>query len=215
MGRRALPRIDPSISTAEHLVELEALAAPLSVAALFGRSGPLEVEVGSGKGLFLSTAAAAHPDRLLLGIEIARRYAQFAAYRLARQQAPNAKVIHGDAAVLFRERLADQSVDAVHVYFPDPWWKARHRKRRVINPGFVENVARVLRPGGVFHFWTDVEEYFETACLMVAEHGRLAGGPDSAEAEGEDRSREDDRTHFERRMRLADQTVFRAVFRRP
>ena len=63
----------------------------------------------------------------------------------------------------------------MHTYFPDPWWKARHKKRRVLSEVFLKDVHRVLRPAGVFHFWTDVEEYFETTLEAVARVTRLVG----------------------------------------
>ena len=95
---------------------------------MFDRDAPLEIEVGSGKGLFLQSAASTNPDHNFLGIEIATKYARFAAARLARSGLPNAVMVHGDAQPIFAELLPDNSLAAVHVYFPDPWWKKRHRK---------------------------------------------------------------------------------------
>ncbi len=81
-------------------------------------------------------------------------------------------MIHGDAQRVFAEVLPEVSVAAVHVYFPDPWWKKRHRKRRVMNERFLRDVERVLIPGGALHFWTDVEEYFQTTLELIrGEHG--------------------------------------------
>ncbi|MEX0613133.1 MAG: methyltransferase domain-containing protein, partial [Pirellulales bacterium] len=133
MGRRALRKVDPALDLSRHLKSWDELPKPWDAAVLFGRVAPLEVEVGSGKGLFLQTAAAAMPERNFLGIEIAPKYARFAAARLARQALTNAVVIHGDAQRLFAELLPEDSLSAVHVYFPDPWWKKRHHKRRVLN----------------------------------------------------------------------------------
>jgi len=201
-------------------MELEALAMPLDAVGVFGRSAPLEIEVGSGKGLFLSAAAAADPEANYLGIEIMNKYARFIAARLANRELSNARIIHGDAQHFFRawddaqgvhhEWLADDSVRAVHVYFPDPWWKARHKKRRVMNDSFVQSVERVLVPGGRLHFWTDVEEYFETALETLREHTRLAG-PHAVQEKPADHDL-DYRTHFERRMRLHGEAVYRAEF---
>jgi tRNA (guanine-N7-)-methyltransferase len=173
----------------------------------------LEIEVGSGKGLFLLNASAAFPDRNFLGVEIARKYARFAAYRLAQHGRNNARVLAGDGRLLFRDLLPDRCAAAVHVYFPDPWWKARHRKRRVIEPQFVRDVARVLQIDGVFHFWTDVEEYYESACAEIEQLGLLEGPFPVAPAEAAHDM--DYRTHFERRMRRTEQPVFRSFFRLP
>jgi tRNA (guanine-N7-)-methyltransferase len=212
MGRRALRKLDPSLDLSRHLKVLDDLPRPWSSAAVFGRMAPLEIEVGSGKGLFLSSAAAAHLEHDFLGIELARKYALHAAARLARRSLDNARVVHGDALRVFGELLADDSVTAVHVYFPDPWWKARHKKRRVMNARFLRDVERTLRGGGVLHFWTDVQEYFETTLELVGETVELAGPFEVAERPAEHEL--DFRTHFERRMRLTGQPVYRAEFRK-
>ena len=162
MGRRALRKIDPTLDLSFHLRESDDLPDPWDAEALFGRQAPLEVEVGSGKGLFLQRAAEAFPDHNFLGIGVARKYARFSAARLARRKIPNAVMVHGDGLRLFRELLPDAALAAVHVYFPDPWWKARHKKRRVLNEPFLRDVVRTLVSGGRLHFWTAVEQYFAT-----------------------------------------------------
>ena len=213
MGRRALKAVDPTLDLADFLYTLDEVPAPLVAAEFFGREAPFEVEVGSGKGLFMQTAAALHPERNFLGIEMARKYARHAAARLAKRELTNGKMISGDGLRLFREFLTDESVDAVHVYFPDPWWKDRHRKRRVMKPEFLRDVQRVLIPGGSLHFWTDVEEYFQTTLEMIAAEVALEGPLEVAERPAEHDL--DYRTHFERRMRLHDEPVYRSEFRKP
>jgi len=213
MGRRGLRKIDPARDLAECLDELERVPQPLDAAEFFGHAAPLEVEMGSGKGLFLQAACEAHPERNFLGIEMARKYARFAAARLAKRELTNGKMIHGDGLRLFREHLTDASVAAVHVYFPDPWWKERHKKRRVMKPEFIEDIERVLIPGGTLHFWTDVEEYFETTLALIAVASSLEGPIEVAERPADHDL--DYQTHFERRMRLHDLPVFRVQFRKP
>ena len=212
MGRRALRKIDPELSLRDHLRELESVDCPFDANAFFGRRAPLEVEVGSGKGLFLNGAAGTHPDHDFVGIERARKYARFSAARIAKTQRSNALMIHGDGERFFREFLLSESVFAVHVYFPDPWWKKRHKKRRVLNRTFLANTERVLRADGCLHFWTDVEEYFRTTLELIAETTQLTGPFDVPEmAPGHDL---DYCTHFERRTRLHGQPVYRATFRK-
>ncbi|MCA9123004.1 MAG: tRNA (guanosine(46)-N7)-methyltransferase TrmB [Planctomycetaceae bacterium] len=213
MGRRALKAVDPSVDLSSYLYSLDELQTPLIAQDLFGRDAPLEVEVGSGKGLFMQTASATHPDRNFLGIEMARKYARHAAGRLAKRELTNGKMISGDGLRLFREFLTSDGVDAVHVYFPDPWWKDRHRKRRVMKPDFLKDIQRVLRPGGALHFWTDVEEYFQTTLVMIAAEVSLEGPLSVDERPAEHDL--DYRTHFERRMRLHDEPVYRSEFRKP
>ena len=120
----------------------------------------------------------------------------------------NGKLICADATRFFAEWLPDQCVAAVHVYFPDPWWKKRHKKRRVLNESFVQHVQRVLQREGTLHFWTDVQEYFEVTLELLASHTSLRGP--RLVAEGESQHDLDFRTHFERRCRQAGLPVFRS-----
>ena len=213
MGRRALRRIDPALDLSRWLKSYDNLRVPWDSAKLFGRRAPLEIDVGSGKGLFLLSASAVRAEVDYLGVELSGRYARHTAGRLAKGGITNALVIHGDATLLFRDLLPERSVAAVHVYFPDPWWKARHKKRRVMNDGFVRSVERALVPGGKLNFWTDVEEYFAATLDLLAQstflRGPLAVDPCPALADL------DYRTHFERRMRLSGRPVFRAMFGKP
>src|SRR5436190_21891878 len=167
MGRRALRKVDPALDLSRHYREADMLPAVFDEAALCERGAPLEVEVGSGKGFFLARTSATHPDRNFVGIEVARKYARYAAARLTKQQVSNAVIICGDALALFQRWFADASLAAVHIYFPDPWWKKRHKKRRVMNEQFLRDVERTLATGGRLHFWTDVEEYFQTALALI------------------------------------------------
>ena len=210
MGRRALRKPDPSLDLSHHLRTVENLPRPCTSETLFGNDAPLEIEVGSGKGLFMATASADHPQRNFLGIEVAGKYARFAAAKLAREKRANAIMAQGDALAVFSEMVPANSLAAVHVYFPDPWWKARHRKRRVMNEAFLRDVENTLVPGGRLHFWTDVEEYFQSALALVDEVSHLEGPLPVAERPAEHDL--DYRTHFERRMRKHGESVYRAEF---
>jgi tRNA (guanine-N7-)-methyltransferase len=212
MGRRALRKIDPALDLSRHLLLVDKLPPKFDAVELFGRAAPLEVEVGTGKGLFLTAACRTQPDHDFLGIEIAKKYAQYAAARLVRADLNNGKVISGDGLRLFREWFPANSLAAVHVYFPDPWWKARHKKRRVLNEFFLKDVERTLVPGGKLHFWTDVEEYFQTTLALIAETVKLAGPLPVVEKPAEHDL--DYRTHFERRTRKNAEPVYRAEFQK-
>jgi len=237
MPRGALPKFDPAVDFSTQLVPPERLA-PWNLERMFGRTGPLEVEIGSGKGLFLSQAGAACPDRLFLGIEVAQRYARFAAYRAAQAGLTNVRVVPSDVRPLLVDVLPTSGIEVLHVYFPDPWWKKRHHKRRIFQPDFVQHATRLLVPGGVVQLWTDVEEYFQRACEIVAAHSPLIGpepvldlslGPPApAEREDAPESPSSDslttagptaappfRTNRDRRVRLAGLTVYRGLFRKP
>ena len=213
MGRRALPKIDPAMDLSRHFRGVDELcAAPWDPAVLFGRTAPLEVEVGSGKGLFLQNASLGTPERDYLGVELAFRYARFTAARLAKRSLSNAVAVQGDALKLFREWIPNDALAAVHVYFPDPWWKARHHKRRVMNEGFLADVVRTLQSGGRLHFWTDVREYFVQSLELIA-RTTLVGPLEVPERPAEHDL--DFRTHFERRTRLHGEAVYRAEFVKP
>lgn len=212
MGRRALPKIDPALDLSAALRTLDELPRPFDAAGVFGREAPTELEVGSGKGLFLATAATAHPERNFLGTEVVPKYARFAAARCVKRELANVRVVAGDAMRLLAEWIPDASLAAIHAYFPDPWWKKRHHKRRVFKPSFVRDVERALVPGGSLHFWTDVEEYFRNAVELLTAETKLVGPLSVAE-----RSAEHDldyRTHFERRTRLSGLPVYRSEFRK-
>ena len=210
MGRRALRKIDPSLDLSHHLKTFDQLPNPWDTEVLFGRDAPLEVDVGSGKGLFMQSAATARPEHAFLGIEIAAKYARFCAARLAQQGLDNGIMVHGDAIRIFHALLSNESTAAVHIYFPDPWWKKRHRKRRVMTEPFLMDIVRVLVAGGRLHFWTDVQEYYdETLALIVAKTSLTTPFHVPEEQAEHDL---DYRTHFERRVRLTGEPVYRAEF---
>ncbi len=208
-----MSRSRPPIDVSSHLIEPGPSTEPATVigAAIFGNDRPVELEIGSGKGLFLANAARANPGHNFLGVELSRKYAWLAAARLVKLGIPNAKVWAGDARDVLARRLPDCSLRAIHVYFPDPWWKKRHKKRRVFTESLVAQIVRTLQPEGELHVATDVEEYFTiirdliTACRHFHEQPILV-------PEGPDHDR-DDLTNFERKYRLEGRPIYRAAFR--
>ncbi|MBR0224544.1 MAG: tRNA (guanosine(46)-N7)-methyltransferase TrmB [Thermoguttaceae bacterium] len=177
---------------------------------LFDRVAPLEFEIGSGKGLFISTTASANRARNFLGVEIAYRYALLSASRLAKRGAYNGVMMAADAAKVLREVIPLNSLTAAHIYFPDPWWKKAHRKRRIVRPDVVEMIEARLIKGGRLNFWTDVKEYFDSGVEIIKTSTNLAGPFPVKERPAADSM--DFRTHFERRTRLNEQPVYRSFF---
>lgn len=185
---------------------------PLDWPALFANANPVELEVGCGKGMFLLAAARERPGVNFFGVEIARKYAQFVADRASQLGLTNVRVVRADAQRVLCEWVADCSISALHVYFPDPWWKRRHLKRRLFSERFVTHAARVLRPGGVLRLATDVQDYFRSMQETVANHLEFAPIVDS-----ETLAHANDvefMTHFERKYRKVGKPIWRANYRR-
>ncbi|MDZ4847949.1 MAG: tRNA (guanosine(46)-N7)-methyltransferase TrmB [Pirellulaceae bacterium] len=172
--------------------------------------GRIELEVGSGKGLFMIEAAARDPDTRFIGLELAVKYAELAQKRLEEQSIENGRFFACDAVEVVSRDVPDQRLSAVHVYFPDPWWKARHKKRRVLNDRMLKSIQRVLEPNGVLHFWTDVLDYYESTLELLAEVTTLVG-PRFVDEPVSTHSM-DYRTHFERRTRLNGLPVYRCQY---
>jgi tRNA (guanine-N7-)-methyltransferase len=182
----------------------------LSWPELFGNEHPVEIEVGFGKGLFLVTAGQAHPDTNYFGIEIVRKYQLFTATRLARRGLGNVRVTCTDARSFLRDRVPEGSVRTIHLYFPDPWWKTRHHKRRVFTAEFAAVCERVLRPGGQLLVVTDVEDYAAMVRQTVAGHTHLVEAEPPAE---HDPAHDMDYlTNHERKFRQQGKAIHRMGF---
>lgn len=188
-------------------------APPIIWRDLFGNDNPVEVEVGFGKGLFLATAATTNPTVNFFGIEIERKCQLYAATRLAKHQLPNVRLACADARVLLKDRVAPASVSVVHVYFPDPWWKARHRKRRVFTPEFAHTVGMILKRGGRLSVATDVEAYHGVMMQIVRDLGPAFRAL-PAQAATEPAHDMDYLTNFERKFRKEGRPIYRAAFER-
>jgi tRNA (guanine-N7-)-methyltransferase len=190
-----------------YLLPLADPPAPLDWSAVFGNDHPVELEVGFGKGLFLLNAALANPGVNFAGVEIVRKYQLFTATRMAKRALHNVRLACADGKLMLRDHVPAASLQAVHVYFPDPWWKKRHHKRRVFTPEFAALCQRALRPGGRLHVATDVEEYFGLVREALAPLDSLRELPPAPEEGGF-------RTNFERKAQEGSRPVHRAVYER-
>jgi tRNA (guanine-N7-)-methyltransferase len=132
---------------------------PIDARALFGRPGPLALEIGFGMGHALLAYAQANPHANCLGAEIYRPGIGALARALKDAELTNVRIFDGDARHLVRTLLADGTLSVAMIYFPDPWPKQRHHKRRLIEPRFVAQLARKLEPGGRLRVATDWEDY--------------------------------------------------------
>jgi tRNA (guanine-N7-)-methyltransferase len=139
----------------------EDLNCKIDLTKLIGRPGRTHIEIGSGKGTFLLNEAKSRPDENFLGIEWARKYYRYAVDRMGRWGLKNVRIIRTDATAFLTEHIQDNSVDIFHIYFPDPWPKKRHHKRRFICPTNLEQMIRCLKTSGEIRIATDHEDYFE------------------------------------------------------
>jgi tRNA (guanine-N7-)-methyltransferase len=141
----------------------------------------VEVEIGPGRGWFLIERAAAEPRAALLGLEVRRKWAAIVDGRLrARGFGERARVFAEDARDALPRLAPDASVRRVFVHFPDPWWKKRHAKRLLIQDGFLDDVARILEPGGELFVQTDVEPRARSYEELVGLDPRFYPGGDEA-----------------------------------
>jgi tRNA (guanine-N7-)-methyltransferase len=133
---------------------------------IFGRSGPVHVEIGSGKGSFLLSQSTHSPHINFLGIEWARKYCRYCIDRFGRRGINNVRMIRADAADFVSRIIPESSVVCFHVYFPDPWPKTRHQKRRFLSEGNIPHLYRCLSQEGTIRFVTDDAKYFESAVIL-------------------------------------------------
>jgi tRNA (guanine-N7-)-methyltransferase len=153
---------------------------------LFGRSAPLEVELGAGRGDFIIDYAAARPERDFLAVELAASVARVMAMRAGRRGLSNVRVARMDARTFINLMLPDASLSACHVYFPDPWLTLSQQKHRMFSPGFSRRLRRVLAPGAMVHVATDVEQYAAEMFAMLGDAGfrQVGAAPPGARLSG-------------------------------
>ncbi len=183
-------------------------AGPVDFAAVFGRTAPVEMEIGVGKGRFLLAAAAARPDRDFFGLEIEPEYAAISRLRAEKAGLANVRVERLDGKAFVLKRLSPGSLAALHVYFPDPWPKKRHHKRRLVDPAWAAAAARALEPGGLLRIASDHMEYFAVMDAVLSAEPLLAKVPEDetgAWSAG---------TNYEVKFVKSGRPIRKAVFRR-
>ena len=187
--------------------------APLDLAAVFGNDHPVTLEIGFGNGDSLAEMAAAAPERNFIGIEVHRPGVGHLLLKIEELGLTNLRVMRKDAVQVLGHALPPASLDRVQLFFPDPWHKKRHHKRRILQPEFIRLLARVIRPGGQFHAATDWQDYAEHMLAVLTAADDLfenAAGP------GNYTPRPDYRplTKFEQRGHRLGHGVWDLVFRR-
>ena len=179
---------------------------------IFGRSSPVHIEIGSGKAAFLLNQAMVQPQVNFLGIEWAGKYYRYAVDRIGRWGLMNVRIIRTDAAAFLADFIPDNSIDCFHIYFPDPWPKKRHHKRRFFCPANLEQLIRALKTDGNLKITTDDTEYFQLITeLLEANKDRLEPTefvPTAGAKDGEWVG-----TNFERKYLKEQRPIFRLAVR--
>jgi tRNA (guanine-N7-)-methyltransferase len=204
----ARPETGSPLAPAVLLPGEEPGAGPLDLALLFGRAAPAELEIGTGKGRFLLAEAAAHPERNYLGLELHTDYARIARERAKKRGLANVRVERVEAKAFVALRLAPSSLARMHVFFPDPWPKKRHHKRRLFDAAFAAAAARALEPGSLLRVASDHEEYFASILETLGREPALARVPDAEAGDwlcG---------TNYEAKFLAEGRPIGRALFRR-
>ena len=173
--------------------------------AVFERPAPVEVEIGCGDGALLLALAGRHPERNYLGLERSPAKARRLAERVARAAAPNVRTLQADAGCLVTSILPAASVAAYHVYFPDPWPKRGHARRRIFTTPFVAGLARTLVSDGSLYFATDVHGYAGVARACIVADGAFVEIAVNGDHPGL-------QTSFARKYRVAGRPLYPYLF---
>jgi tRNA (guanine-N7-)-methyltransferase len=180
----------------------------LDFASIFGRVAPVVVEIGFGMGETTAAIAAAHPGRDYLAIEVHSPGVGSLLKQMEEKGLTNIRIVPHDAAEVLRDMVPRESIDGIHIFFPDPWPKKRHHKRRLLQPGFAALAAERLKPGGYLHVATDWQDYAEQALEVLGAVPRLANTTDGFAPRPEARPL----TKFERRGRNLGHGVWDLLF---
>jgi len=166
---------------------------------------PLEIDVGCGKGGFLLWAAGTHPETNYLGVERQLVRLRKVDKKILTRKLPNVRLLRIEAGYLVSKLIPSRSVDAYHIFFPDPWPKRRHQANRLFQPAFVADLVRTLKPGGAVNVATDALEYFAQIQAVMNASGRFKEVP-------ADVLPEEAQTEFEKLFLAQGQKIGRAKF---
>ena len=185
-------------------------AQPLDLDKTLGRAAPKILEIGFGMGDSTATIALAHPENDYLALEVHTPGVGNLLKLIDAQQISNIRIIQHDAVEVLRDMIGDATLDGVHIFFPDPWHKARHNKRRLIQAPFVAQLVQKLKPGGYLHVATDWQDYAEQVLRVLSEEPLL----ENTAADYAPRPAYRPLTKFEKRGINLGHGVWDLVFRR-
>src|SRR5438034_11777145 len=200
-------RSEPCAPHSTFIIRLNSIIDRLDPARLFPHSQPLEVDLGSGDGTFIARYAERIPDRNFLAVERLLGRLRKIDRKGQRAGLVNLRLVRIEASYLLEYLLPPESVEALHVYFPDPWPKRKHRKKRLVNERFTELAAQALRPGGAVYLRTDDEDYFAQMTAVFAAHSQFLLAETPADLAGI-------MTDFEKDFCAKGVTTLRAAYQR-
>ena len=177
---------------------------------VFDRDAPSVLDIGFGDGEALLTLSVNNPSIDYLGVEVHEPGIGHLLLLLERAGVSNVRVIQHDAVEVLEQMFPHAQLDAVNLFFPDPWPKKRHHKRRLVQPGFVRQVARALKPGGLFHIATDWDDYADQVSSVLEQSGQFTS---STTPKDDDPLAQRPPTKFERRGRQLGHDVTDLYFR--
>ena len=189
------------------ILDAERITPPLDLRSIYGRAHPLEVDVGCGKGRFLLSRCRTFPETDFLGIERREKRVVKVNRKLEREGLTNARLLKLEAAYVIEELIPPLSVVAYYIFFPDPWPKRRHHRRRLFSPSFMNALHRTLAEGGSLHVATDFEEYFLVMRTLLRADSRFI---ETIAFE----TCEDERSEFELTFLQAGKPIYRGSFKK-
>ena len=185
----------------------------LSLGSVFGNDNPIEIEIGSGKGRFIIRSSRDNPGVNYIGIERAYKFFSLMKQRVEEARPGNVRLLRIEADYFIPAYVPPESVQAFHIYFPDPWPKTKHRRRRIVNPDFFAILRDRLLPGGCINLATDFAEYFNVmlmtgrGCAGLAELYSRTLDPAGVDPES-------GATHYERKYLMHGRTIYRAAYKK-
>jgi len=209
-----LHKVDPlEKSNPDLQLTLDPFAKALDWQAIYASDAPVVIEIGSGKGRFLISRARENPDKNFLGIEKSLKYSRILNRRAEQAGLANLRLLNTEAGYFVSRYVPENSVAEFHIYFPDPWPKKRHRKRRLINPLFVRALARALKPGGAIYYATDFRDYFDQIITVT---GACNGIKEIScrEIDPKDEDPEAALTNYERKYLIQGRPIYKAEYQK-
>lgn len=186
----------------------------LDFASIYKNNNPVEIEIGTGKGRYLLAESLNRPQTNFLGIEYSLKWIRVAQYRLAQHPRPNCKLLCFDADFIVKLLIKPDTVSAFHVYFPDPWPKDRHQKRRLFNPRFIDKLSESLHASGKLYLKTDHQDYFRETHENIVKSGKfqvIEKNTDQMHLNHHDEASQT-ATHYEIKWSLESRNLFSATY---